>query len=490
MRLRLDHAPSSGLNPAQERVLIVSNRLPFTARVDADTLQLQQSSGGVATGLRGVQEQWQAVWVGWSGLTEAEEQRHGLRRRLAVTGSVAVPLSEAEIDGFYRRYSNSVLWPALHGWSDHSPAESSDWATYRTVNERFADVVCAQMRPDDCVWIHDYHLMLLPALVRARLPRARIGFFLHTPFPQISTLASVRHCRELLEGMLGANVVGFHTPEYARNFLEAAGTTLRREVRDTQILSSGCKTRVCVEPMGIDAPGFERIAAEPQIAGEVSRLRGDSGAAVLLGVDRLDYTKGILQRLLAFERLLEIRPQLRGLVRMIQIAVPSREDLRAYRDLREHVERAVDRINLRFGSPGFLPIDYLFGSVDLNTLVALYRVADVMLVTPIRDGMNLVAKEFVASRADGDGVLVLSRFAGAAVELRSALLANPRCVNQLAEVYHSALTMPSAERHARMRRLRKTVASNDVFRWACRFMDRVRATDLTRPIAEFSYGAD
>jgi trehalose 6-phosphate synthase/phosphatase len=193
----------------------------------------------------------------------------------------------------------------------------------------------------------------------------------------------------------------------------------------------------------------------------------------MLGVDRLDYTKGILQRLLAFERLLELQPNLRGRTRLIQIAVPTREDVRAYQDLRYHVEALVDRINSTFGRADWIPVDYLFGTVDLNTLVALYRAADVMLVTPLRDGMNLVAKEFVASRPDGDGVLVLSRYAGAAAELHAALLANPTCIDELADVFRTALTMSTAERQVRMRRLRRAVAGNDVFGWSRRFMERL-----------------
>lgn len=455
------------------RIIIVSNRLPITVGVEGARARVRRSSGGLATGLRGVQERWGAVWVGWSGLPSEQEARYMLGPVWSRSGSVAVPLAEEEIAGFYRRYSNTILWPMLHGWPDQPVAQSTNWLTYRAVNRRYAEVVAGLLQPGDRVWIHDYHLMLVPQYLRERYRTAHIGFFLHTPFPGFSSIGALAQCAELLEGMLGADVIGFHTPQYARRFTEAVAATLPYDVRGNDILVRERSVRICAEPMGIDVASFARLAADPEVLAEVRRIRGSSGASIFLGVDRLDYTKGIPQRLLAFERLLELYPELRGQVRLIQIAVPTREDVSAYRDLRQHVEAVVERVNSAFGKAGWTPIEYLFGTVDLNTLVALYRAADVMLVTPLRDGMNLVAKEFIASRSDGDGVLVLSRYAGAAVELQSALLASPTCVDQLARVYHSALTMSPPERRVRMRRLRQTVEKNDVFRWANQFLKRL-----------------
>jgi trehalose 6-phosphate synthase/phosphatase len=453
--------------------LIVSNRLPITARVKDGEIQVTPSNGGVATGLRRINERSQSMWIGWSGLANGDDDRHRIAALAAAAGSIAIPLSDAEIVGFYQRYSNSVLWPVLHGWPDHPVPLPEDWAAYRDVNDRYAAAVTCQLQPTDRVWIHDYHLLLVPKLVRERRRDARIGFFLHTPFPEHADIALVPQYSELLEGMLGADVIGFHTADYARRFLEVVSTVLGHRVRRDEILVGNRCVRVCVEPMGIDAAAFERLAARPEILAEVQRIRSACAGPLMLGVDRLDYTKGIPQRLLAFERLLAVQPQLRGRIRLIQIAVPTREDVPAYQDLRNNVEALVARINSKFGRAGWIPIEYLFGTVDLNTLVALYRAADVMVVTPLRDGMNLVAKEFVASRPDGDGVLILSQHAGAATELHTALLTNPVHVEELTRVYHVALTMSPAQRQVRMRYLRKAVANNDVFKWSRRFLERL-----------------
>jgi trehalose 6-phosphate synthase/phosphatase len=378
---------------------------------------------------------------------------------------VGVPLAATEVAGFYQRYANGVLWPALHDERQHPLPEPADWAMYQTVNERFADTVAAHMRPGDEVWIHDYHLMLVPRLLRDRCPDARIGFFLHTPFPSLESLVTVPQRAALLDGLLGADVVGFHTRAYAARFVDAVRAVLghRGYANDVEDGERRVHVRAC--PMGIDFATFDARAADPRVASHVERLRREGGS-LLVGVDRLDYTKGIPERLDAFERLLARSPELCGRVRLFQLAVPSREKVPAYRALRARVESLVARINARFGTPTWTPVEYVYGSVDALTLSAIYRAADVMLVTPLRDGMNLVAKEFVASRPDGDGVLVLSERAGAAAELRAALLVDPTDTDGLARAYETALALPAAERRVRMRRMRACVQRHDVFQWA------------------------
>jgi trehalose 6-phosphate synthase/phosphatase len=348
------------------------------------------------------------------------------------------------------------------------------------VNERFADAVARRVRPGDRVWVHDYHLMLVPRLVRARCPGARIGFFLHTPVPDAAALAAVPQRAALLDGLLGADVVGFHTPAYADRFVDGVRSVLGRAARDGAVDGGGHPVHVGAFPMGIDAGAFAARASDPRVGAEVARLRA-GGGPLLVGVDRLDYTKGIPQRLEAFARLLELRPELRGRARLLQVAVPSRESVPAYRALRAAVESLVASINARFGGDGWTPVEYLYGSVDAVRLSALHRAADVMLVTPLRDGMNLVAKEFVASRTDDDGVLVLSRHAGAAAELRAALLVDPADVEGLARSYDAALTMSAPERRVRMRRLRASVGAHDVFRWAGEFLDALGAEPVAAP---------
>jgi trehalose 6-phosphate synthase/phosphatase len=317
--------------------------------------------------------------------------------------------------------------------------------------------------------------MLVPQLLRQRRPDVRIGFFLHTPFPPSATFTSLPHAAALVRGLLGADVVGVHTREHARNFIASVQALLPNDTRGDEICVGHRVVSAFACPLGVDVNALAALAVSPAVVAESRRLRSGDNGALLLGVDRLDYTKGIPQRLLAFERLLDARPDLRGQVRLWQLAVPSREDVGGYAEIRAEVEGIVAGINARFGQPDWTPIEYQYRSVDIETLVALYRSADVMLVTPLCDGMNLVAKEFVASRVDDDGVLILSERAGAAAELRSALLVDPADPCALAGAYESALTMLPAERRVRMRRLRRAVRSNDVYRWAGFFIDALRS---------------
>lgn len=459
----------------QGRVLIVSNRLPLTAVVRGNDVRLRRSSGGLATGLHGVHQRSGGLWIGWSGAASdvSPAIRGAIEKSMRAAGAVAISLDENELAGFYKRYSNSLLWPVLHG--RQARGGEPDWPTYQAVNVRYANAVAEHALPGDSVWVHDYHLMLVPGLLRLRRPDLRIGFFLHTPFPEPAVFASLPDRAALLEGVLGADVIGFHTADYARRFVATVKECLPHATRDNEVTVHKRVVEVIACPMGVDAATFSAHGGAPAVAKEASRLRGAGPCRLLVGVDRLDPTKGIPRRLLAFERLLSIRPALRGRVRFIQVAVPSREDLPRYRETRTRVEEIVRRINERFGRPDWTPVEYVYGSVDVQALVALYRAADVMLVTPLCDGMNLVAKEFVASRVDGDGVLVLSDQAGAAVELRTALLVDPRALDHLVGAYESALAMSVGERRVRMRRLRHAVAANDVFHWASRFLDILRA---------------
>ncbi|MBX6365815.1 MAG: trehalose-6-phosphate synthase, partial [Gemmatimonadetes bacterium] len=421
---------------------------------------------------------------GWDGLAGGEGGAGGERAEPAPPGdgveSVSISLDEEEVEGFYRRCCNGVLWPVLHGWAAEPPARPEDWRRYRAVNERYAEAISRHLRVGDRVWIHDYHLFLLPRLLRERRPEVPIGFFLHTPFPAPEVFGAVPASAELLEGMLGADVVGVHTSEYAGNFLRAV-ERLGYATRGADVRVGRRRACIRVQPMGIDVDSFTRLAADPEVLAQVAELRA-RGGALLVGVDRLDYTKGIPQRLLAFERLLEEDAERRGRASFVQIAVPTGEETGAYRDLREVVDVLVRRINARFGRSDWKPIDCLYDRVDLTTLAALYRAADVMVVTALRDGLNLVAKEFVATRADGDGVLILSEFAGAAEELGAALRVNPNRIAELAGAYRAALDMPEAERRRRMSELRRAVAANNVFHWAAAFLDDLPAADARRAV--------
>jgi trehalose 6-phosphate synthase/phosphatase len=463
--------------PDRSRLLIVSNRLPVTVARENGSVRLERSTGGLATGLRGPHERSGGLWIGWPGdAGDLDDAAHGeLDRLLADLHAVPVWLDAEEVKRFYEGFSNEVLWPSFHYLMEQVPPAAQDWDTYFRVNERFAAVVEAHHHPDDLVWIHDYQLMLVPRLLRQRLPDARIGFFLHIPFPAPEVFRTLPHHERLLEGLLGADLVGFHTPAYLRHFAASVLRSLGATPDVDRIHVDGRDVRLGVFPMGVDAQKFSALAGDPTVVDEAAALRGTDHQAVLVGIDRLDHTKGVPRRLLALETLLRRHPDLAEHVRLVQVAVPSRTGVEAYQELRNTVDALVGRINGTFGTPRWVPVHYVYRSLDERALVALYRAADVMLVTPVRDGMNLVAKEFIASRTDEDGVLVLSEFAGAASELPEALLVNPYDVDRAADVYYAALTMPERERHTRMQNLRRHVRMHDVHAWASSFIEALAA---------------
>jgi trehalose 6-phosphate synthase/phosphatase len=464
------------------RVIVVSNRLPITVSRTAGGFEVGRSSGGLATGLKAVHEQSGGVWVGWPGFAgpPPDEHRAALDERYAQLSVAPVTLSGDEVEQYYEGFCNGVVWPLLHGFPAQLPLDPPPPTLYETVNQRFADAVVEQYRPGDVIWVHDYQLMRVPLLLRRALPGARIGFFLHVPFPDSDTFRILPARTALLEGVLAADLVGFHTAAYARHFSSAALHVLGAEVGPEGVSYDGRHAAVGVFPMGVDARAFETRAASDEVAQQMATFQSDPSVRLLVGIDRLDYTKGIPRRLLAYERLLADHPELRGRVRLVQVAVPSRTQVEAYAESRHTVDALVGRINGRFGTPSWAPVHYVYRNLSEAEVVALYRAADVMVVTPIRDGMNLVAKEFVASRADGHGVLVLSEFAGAASELAEAVQVNPYDIDGLARALHRALEMSEDERATRMATLRHRVFTYDVAWWAEAFLERL-GTATARP---------
>ncbi len=459
------------------RLLLVSNRLPVTAVVDTTGVHVERSSGGLATGMRGPHERMESLWIGWPGdLPKMRAKRRAeLDAHLKELRCVPIHLSKTEVRRFYDDVSNGVLWPLFHYLVDQLPPEARGWETYREVNQKFADAVVEHYQPGDLIWIHDYQLMLLPQILRERLPDANIGFFLHIPFPSSEVFSVLPWRDEILHGLMGADLIGFHTPPYLRHFATSLRRVLGIDVDVDRILRDGREVRLGVFPMGIDADAWEKRSEEPAVRERAEEIRREGGdKKILLGIDRLDYTKGIPRRLLAIERLFEIEPSLREQVRLIQITVPSREKIGPYAEFRRRIDELVGRINSTYGTPAWVPIHSIHRSLSEEEVTALYRAADVMLVTPLRDGMNLVAKEFVAARTDRDGVLVLSEFAGAASELGEALQVNPYDVDNMARRIRQALLMPDMERRSRMRALRLRVMSHDADRWAQSFIDAMR----------------
>jgi trehalose 6-phosphate synthase/phosphatase len=460
------------------RLLIASNRLPFTAKVVRGQAQMSAASGGLAVGLQPWHQASGGLWIGWPGPGASDpEDAAVLARACEQRRIVPVHLSEDHVRRYYNGFANRVLWPLFHYQVDRVPVDPAGWDAYRDVNDRFADAIASAYRDGDSIWVHDYQLMLVPAMLRARLPAAKIGFFLHIPFPSSEVFRTLPWRHEILDGLLGADLLGFHTFAYLRHFVASLLHVEGVESDVDCVRVAHRQVRLGVFPMGIDAPGFAEAAQDPEVCDEVAKIRREAGSRqIILGVDRLDYTKGIPRRLLSIERLLERRPELRDEIRYIQVAVPSREDVDTYQKFRRLVEQTVGRINGGCGTLCSTPVHYLHRSVSRSQLVALYAAADVMLVTPLRDGMNLVAKEFVASRIHDDGVLVLSEFAGAASELCGAVMVNPYDVDAVADAIERALRMSVGERRARMRRLRARVHDYDVHTWATSFITQLESS--------------
>ena len=434
-----------------------ANRLPVARTQRGWTV----SAGGLVSALRPALEQRDSVWVGWDGgAPEMPRDVPALDVEL-----LPVALSRREVEDYYHGFANRTLWPLLHGLGDQSEFDRRWWEAYRNVNERFASAE-AGSGPR---WVHDYHLMLVPSLLH-RSSIHPIAFFLHVPFPAPEVFARLPWREQLLEGLLGADVVAFQTEAYRENFLRTCAH-LRGDVRvegGTVVLARR-RVRTAAHPISIDAGVLRKDARSDTTERSLRRLRAQfGGRRILLGVDRLDYTKGIIERLRAIELLLEERRDLRGRVAFLQIAVPSRGEIREYRELRRDVEELVGRINGRFTAPGGdVPVHYLYRSVPYERLLAYYRLADACLVTPLADGMNLVAKEFVTAQAAGDGAgaLILSEFTGAAVELTDALRCNPFDMDGLARTIEGALQLDEDERRRRIARMARAVAHHDVHWW-------------------------
>ena len=459
-----------------DRVILVSNRLPVSIAAGPEGPELSASSGGLATALRELHERGNGRWIGWLGdqskLSPEQAQRfheQALEQRLK-----PVALTASEVALYYDGYSNGVLWPLFHYLIEKVRLDSSnEWRAYVQVNQRFADAVLEELEPGDTVWIHDYQLALVPAMVRRRAPSVRIGFFLHIPWPSSDVFRILPSRVDILTGLLGADLIGFHTESYRHNFIHAAAEVLGIDFGSDSLTWEERTVRVGAFPIGIDIATFERES--PEIDELKKQLLAETpGKKIVLGVDRLDYTKGVPRRLLAIDRLLEREPALRSQLHYIQLAVPTREKVEEYGELRKMVNELVGRINSQHGSPVSSPVQLLYRSVSPDQLLALYRAADVMLVTPLRDGMNLVAKEYVAARIDNRGALVLSEFAGAASELVAAINVNPYDITGIALAVRHAMFMSEEEQRVRMSRLRNIVKGQSVQKWAETFLGELR----------------
>jgi len=452
--------------------VVVSSRLPVDAVTGPDgSVVWRRSPGGVAAVLRDVLPA-QAAWVGWSG--REVQDADGLAGAGADAPDVEdmslypVPTTPDDVEQHLVGYCNSTLWPLYHDSIERSEFRESWWHSYQAVNVRFADVAARVAGPGATVWVHDYQLQLVPAMLREQRPDVRIGFFLHTPFPSAELFMQLPHRSEIVRGMLGADLVGFQRPLPARNFLNMTRLVLGNRTRGDRVEQvDGRTVTVRSFPISIDMEPIERLARDPAVRERAEQIRVDLGqpSRVLLGIDRLDYTKGIEQRMRAYGELLAAAQLSPGTVSFVQFAPPSRERSVGYRELRGRVERMTGHLNGRFGEIGAPVVTCLFRPTTLAESVALYLAADVMLVTPFRDGMNLIAKEYVASRVDNGGTLVLSEFAGAAGELRQAYLVNPYDLEALKGAMLRAINVDKTEASRRMMAMRRYLRSRDAHAW-------------------------
>ena len=457
------------------RLVVVSNRLPVTLKRAGDGWRTERSAGGLATAMGPLLQNSKGIWVGWSGDSSdaSDERRQKLLARWAARdGYHAVDLPQEVAFGFYEGFSNQALWPLFHYFPSLVKFDAAHWRAYREANLRFRDEVVKHLRPGDLVWVHDYQLMLLPQLLRDTDAEARVGFFLHIPFPSSSVFRLLPRRDELLQGLLGADYVAFHTYSYLQNFRASALRVLGLDSRMDRVEVGNRSVRLDALPIGIAPQEFTRLLDEDKTTR--SRLadlkKRFEGRQVIAAVDRIDYTKGIPERLRTFRRLLRERPELRGRAVLIQVAVPSRELIPMYKELRQEVDELVGKINGEFSTPDWTPVVYIRRGLPRAELAALYAAADVALVTPLRDGLNLVAKEYVACQRGGAGALVLSEFAGAAAEMGEAFLVNPYDEERTAEVIARALSLPEDERRERMSALHGRVVRNSVFAWGERFL--------------------
>ncbi|HUA16751.1 MAG TPA: trehalose-6-phosphate synthase [Verrucomicrobiae bacterium] len=478
------------MTTAKHRMVIVSNRLPVTIGKKAEGYPLSPSSGGLVTALRPLLRDCAGVWIGWTGTDESPEIERIVKdySRQSSFELKPVYMNAEERARFYNGFSNEVLWPLFHDLQSRCNFDPRYWDTHLAINERFARKAASEARPGDLIWVHDYHLMSVAGGLRKLGVHEMLSYFHHIPFPSPDIFEKLPWREEILTGLLEFDVVGFQTLRDRRNFVSC----LRHFVKEVEIRTADDhliveepdrRTIVGAFPISIDFEEFAAGAATEEVAARTAKIvHGLNGSRIILGVDRLDYTKGIPERLNAFRHLLDGHPELQEKLTLVQVVVPSREDIPKYGELKAQIQRLVSEINGHYGEPGWVPVHYIHRNLDRPELLAYYCAADIALITPLKDGMNLVSKEYCASRVNEDGVLILSEFAGAAFQLhRGALLVNPYDRRAVAEAIRQACNMPPAEQRKRMRKIRASIRREDIFHWRdsfCRCGEAISAPVL------------
>lgn len=454
------------------RLYIISNRLPVKVNSEEGAFVFSRSEGGLATGLDSLQTSYEKHWVGWPGMcVDKEEDQQQIASKLEELNFHPVFLSPEQFENYYEGYSNSTIWPLCHYFFAYTQYKKRFWEAYKQVNRLFCEEVCRLVRPGDLVWVQDYQLMLLPALLRKVYPDISIGYFHHIPFPSYELFRILPERAEILKGLLGADFIAFHTPDYMRHFISAAERVLHVDFKLDEAQLGNRVVRVDALPMGINYELYHNASLKEETRQAIDRTRKLFGShKLILAVDRLDYSKGILHRLDGFSAFLEHHPEYHGKVTLAMVIVPSRDHVDSYAELKMRIDEEIGSINGHYSTMDWTPVCYFYHGFAFEELAAMYHVADVALVTPLRDGMNLVAKEYVASKRDNPGVLILSEMAGAAVEMTDALLINPNDTEQIERAICQALEMPVAEQQDRLRHMQATLSFQTVDKWAADFV--------------------
>lgn len=484
-----------------KRLAVVSNRLPIVVNPDGSgRWSISPGSGGLVTALGPVLRDRGGLWIGWLGNSSAELRKSSFFKDLLSEGTVQtgyvlkpVELSDDEARKYYFGFSNEILWPLFHDLPTRCNFDPSYWEVYRSVNAKFAKAVLEHTEEDDYLWIHDYQLALIASELKKLGAKRQTSFFLHIPFPPLDVFLRLPWRFQILDGLMQYDLIGFQTARDRRNFIGC----VRAVTRGSRVLGRGhvCKlltpereVRVGAFPISIDFDDFARVASDSEVGRQAKMMRTNlPNRQLILGVDRLDYTKGIPNKFLALRNALERYPKLRKRITLIQVVVPSRENIKEYDMMKQEIERLAGEINGQYTEMGWNPINYIFRSLSRSELAACYRACEIALVTPLKDGMNLVAKEYCASRINDDGVLILSEFAGAAAQLHDgALLVNPYDVEGVANAIHQAFVMDHYDRHARMKKMRRSIQNQNIFRWVNSFLKAGIAKDLNSfPHMEF-----
>ena len=470
-----------------KKIIIVSNRLPLKVEKNEKSIVFTPTSGGLATGLKSIHESDNALWIGWPGVSKEElneTQVDQIQKSLREMNFKPVHLDNEQVENFYLGLSNKSIWPLFHYFKQNVVFDENQWNAYVQVNEQFAQAIIEEIKPGDTLWVHDYQLMLVPKLIRQKVPDVTIGFFLHIPFPSFEIFRIFPKRREILSGLIGADLIGFHTYDYERHFLSSVKRILHLEVNFNTINNEGREVVVNTFPMGIDFEKFQAVSKTHneidksqygEIRKQLSSHREHTNGKLILSIDRLDYTKGILNRIEAFEIFLQRFPEYHEKIRLVMVIVPSRSEVSHYKQLKKKTDESIGRVNGLFSTVNWTPIWYYYRSFEFNDLIDLYRECEIGMVTPLRDGMNLVAKEFLATKIDSKGILILSELAGASKELHHALLVNPFDTLSLSDAIHEAINMSDAEQVERNKPMRERIRRYDIHEWSKRFMKELGA---------------